>query len=69
MMEERGVPATAIVTEPFAPIVEGFGKTLGMPDYPTVPLPHPLSIRDDDELRKLAESIIDQVEHNLTALA
>jgi hypothetical protein len=55
-----------LITEPFVPIVAAFGPTLGVDDYPAVAVPHPVSSLGDDDLRKLAASVIDAAEARLT---
>ncbi len=56
-----------LITEPFEPIVRSFAPTVGMDDYPAVKVPHPVSCLDDDELRKLATTVIDEAVERLTA--
>jgi len=55
-----------LITEPFQPIVKAFGPTIGVTDYPAVAVPHPVSSLGDDDLRKLASSVIDEAEARLT---
>jgi hypothetical protein len=55
-----------LITEPFLPIVTAFGPTVGAPDYAAVAVPHPVSSLDDEELRKLASTVIDAAEARLT---
>ena len=56
-LERLGVPSTVIITEPFSGLVAQFAATLGMPEYPVIALPHPVSSRDDDTLRLLATQV------------
>ena len=55
-----------LITEPFTEIVNAFGPTIGVQEYPAVTVPHPVSSLDDDELRKVAESVIDDALEQLT---
>ena len=55
-----------LITEPFQPIVEAFGPTVGVEDYPAVAVPHPVASLDDEDLRKLAATVIDEAEARLT---
>jgi hypothetical protein len=64
--EKLGVPATAVITEPFAPLVEKFAITMGMPGYHNVTLPHPVATRSDDEVRGLVAGLADEVVRQLT---
>ena len=60
-MEGYGVPTALIITEPFAPIVANFAPTVGMAEYTgSIMVPHRVATMDDEDLRKLADSIIDE---------
>ncbi len=56
-----------LITEPFEPIVASFAPTIGMSSYPSVTVPHPVAPLDDDGLKKLAESVVDQAAEQLTS--
>jgi hypothetical protein len=56
--ETLGVPATVLITEPFQARVAAFSTTLGAPGYHSLVIPHPVSSRDADRLRLMAESIV-----------
>jgi hypothetical protein len=49
------VPATVVVTEPFQGLVQSFAGTLGVGTYNAVVVPHPISSKDLDALRAIAE--------------
>jgi hypothetical protein len=67
-MEALGIPTTLVITEPFASIVAAFAPTVGMVEYPAcIAVPHRVSTMDDDALRKLAGSIIDEAVACLTS--
>ncbi len=67
-MEAHGVPTALIITEPFAPIVVGFAPTVGMAKYTgSIMVPHRVATMDDDDLHKLADSVIDEAIACLTA--
>jgi hypothetical protein len=53
-LERLGVPATVLITEVFTQTIARFAGTLGVPGYPTVVVPHPVSSRDLDRLRRMA---------------
>jgi len=60
-MEGYGVPTALVITEPFAPIVANFAPAVGMAEYTgSIMVPHRVATMDDDDLRKLADSIIDE---------
>ena len=56
-----------LITEPFVETVASFAPTVGVDSYPAVTVPHPVSSLDDDELRKLATTVIDAAVDRLTA--
>lgn len=66
LLEARGVPAALVVTEPFAAVAARFAPTVGVPDYPSAAVPHPISSVGDDELRKYAAAITGEVADLLT---
>lgn len=68
-MEALGVPSMLLITEPFEPIVGSFAPTIGMADYPAVSVPHPVAPLDDDDLRKLATTVIDEAVSRLVGAA
>jgi hypothetical protein len=53
-LEQAGVPATAVITEPFVDLVAAYAVRLGVPGYPVVVLPHPVASLSDADLRVLA---------------
>lgn len=66
-LEQLGVPAVVIITEPFVPMVSAFAASLGMAGYPAfVVLPHPVSSLDDSELRQIAATAAADVARHLT---
>lgn len=66
-LERLGVPATVVITDPFASLVDAFAATLGMPGYPAVVLPHPVSSEDDATLQQLARAATPEVARLLFA--
>ena len=54
-----------LITEPFQPIVAAFGPTVGVSDYPAIAVAHPVSSLGDNDLRKLASTVIDAAEARL----
>ena len=66
-MEAHGIPTAHVITAPFAPIVSSFAPTVGMDEYTgSVMVPHRVATTDDGGLKKLAGSIIDEVNSILT---
>lgn len=60
------MPAALVVTEPFVEVAERFAPTVGAPDYPSAAVPHPISSVGDDDLRKYASTIAEEVTNLLT---
>lgn len=52
--ERIGVPAVAIVTEPFVASATEIARIEGLPGYRFVTIPHPIAGDDDDALRDKA---------------
>ena len=64
MLEQRGTPATVLITEPFQTVVATNAAKLGAPGYHTLVVPHPVCGKD---LQTLAASIADQALAQLTS--
>ncbi|HEY7365802.1 MAG TPA: hypothetical protein VIE37_17035 [Methylomirabilota bacterium] len=64
--ESRGIPAVAIMTEPFVPGARAVAELNGLADYPFVVIGHPIANDRDDELRKKAEGVVTQIAALLT---
>ena len=69
LLEEAGVPATVLITEPFQGIVASHAAKLGAPGYHALVVPHPLWSRDEDGMRALARQVADAAVAQLTAAA
>jgi hypothetical protein len=61
LMEERGIPSTVVLTEPFQGLAAAFAANLGMPGYPGVVVPHPVASKSDADLDRLAAGVADAV--------
>lgn len=66
MLEQRGVPATVLITEPFQSLIASLAAKLGAPGYHSLSVAHPIWGKDEAELRVLAESIVDTAVTQLT---
>ena len=64
MLEERGIPATVLITEPFQTVVAANAAKLGAPGYHTLVVPHPVWGKD---LVTLARAVADQAFAQLTS--
>jgi len=67
MLEQRGTPATVLITEPFQTVVATNAAKLGAPGYHTLVVPHPIWGKDAEALRALAATIADQAIAQLTS--
>ena len=67
LIEQRGTPATVLITEPFQGIVATSAARLGAPGYHALVVPHPIWGRDEETLRALARQIADTALAQLTA--
>lgn len=65
-MESAGIPSTILITDVFNGNCASFAAAMGMPGYHTVAFPHPVSSKDDDQLERYAENVVDQVIAQLT---
>ena len=62
-----GIPAVALVTEEFWPPGDFVAQSLGMPDAPRVRLPHPVAGSGEANLRRVAETVVDEIVQKLAA--
>jgi len=60
MLEQRGTPATVLITEPFQTVVASNAAKLGAPGYHNLTVPHPIWGKDEEGLRELARSVVDK---------
>ena len=58
--EKLGIPTAAIMTDRFVLTIRAMARSLGLPDYPVVAIPHPLSHNTEDELNAKAEEAVRQ---------
>jgi hypothetical protein len=60
-MEKLGVPTAVISTEPFVSSCKAMAVSHGIPDYPFVVIPHPISATEIERLEEWADHAMDQV--------
>ena len=65
IFEKRGVPAAAILTEPFIATGKALAAIHRMPDYPFVVLPHPVTSLREEQVVERADWATDWVERLL----
>jgi hypothetical protein len=59
--EINGKPAITIASNQFADAAEVQAKALGLPDLQCVFVQHPIADNEDDEIRRKADRIVDQL--------
>jgi acetyl-CoA carboxylase beta subunit len=62
LLERAGLPAIAIVTEPFRPTGEAMTAAWGMAGYAFLDTPHPIANLADSELDERADRLLDAVQ-------
>lgn len=65
-LERSGIPALAVITEPFAFKARAEVKALEMPALPIQVLPHPIGQISDEAMRALTDEAFDEVVFALT---
>lgn len=69
MMEERGTPATVVITEPFQTLIATHAAKLGAPGFHSVVIPHPVYGKSAAELQELATTMVDRAVAQLTKVS
>jgi hypothetical protein len=60
-LDRAGIPAATICTDHFVATGQATAMVWGVPDYPVIYMPHPLSTLSDAELQAAAQSLAEQV--------
>jgi hypothetical protein len=68
-LEKAGVPAIAVITEPFGFKARAEVGALGLGNLPIQILPHPIGQISDDAMRALTDEGFDEVVFSLTTAA
>ncbi|MXW98147.1 MAG: hypothetical protein F4Y05_07780 [Acidimicrobiaceae bacterium] len=63
--EELGLPAVAIVTEPFTATGKVMAELQGFTDYPFATVPHPVASLSDEQVEAVADGVTATVERLL----
>jgi hypothetical protein len=64
-LEKQGIPAVAVVTEPFARTAAVLAELNGLPGYPFVVVPHPFGSLDVAAARARADAAVAPIERLL----
>ncbi len=65
--EELGLPAAAILTEPFQTTGRVMAELQGFSDYPFATIPHPVASLSDEQVRGVADAVTPAVERLLVS--
>jgi hypothetical protein len=65
MMEQRGIPASVVITDPFVDVCSRVSQRMGYAGYRPIMIPHPAASRDDIWLREWAERSVPILIENL----
>jgi hypothetical protein len=60
-LDRAGVPAATICTDHFVATARATATVWGVPDYPVIYMPHPLSTLTKDEIQAQAQRLADQI--------
>jgi hypothetical protein len=60
-LDRAGIPAATICTDHFVGTAQATAAVWGVPDYPVIYMPHPLSTLSDDEIQAGAQCLAEQV--------
>jgi hypothetical protein len=60
-LDRAGIPAATICTDHFVATAQATATVWGVPDYPVIYMPHPLSTLTDDEIQAGAQRLTEQV--------
>lgn len=67
--EKRGIPAAAIITEPFIPTATAMAELAGLPGYPVAVIPHPVGSLSPAEVIARADAVSARVTQLLLGAA
>ena len=65
IFEKRGIPAAAVITEPFQSTADAMAKLAGMTGYPVAAVAHPFGSLSPVEVKARADTIVDNIERLL----
>lgn len=65
-IEKLGVPVATILSRDFAGLGQSECKALGFPTMPVVVVPHPFGSLKREQVRKIADDVVDEIIHVLT---
>ena len=60
-LDRAGVPAATICTDHFVATAQATATVWGVPDYPVIYMPHPLSTLTEDAIQAQAQRLANQI--------
>ena len=66
LLEQQGVPAIAVITEPFRETGRAMAESWGLPGFRFLETPHPIANAGDKELDRRADRLLEAVVALLT---
>jgi hypothetical protein len=60
-LDRASIPAATICTDHFVTTAQATASVWGVPDYPVIYMPHPLSKLSETEIQAQAHSLVQQV--------
>ncbi|MEK7874136.1 MAG: hypothetical protein AAB502_09810 [Chloroflexota bacterium] len=66
-LQQRGIPAVALVTERFVSLAQHVARGQGMPNLPLIVLPPQVDFMTPSELQPVADKAFEEVVGKLTA--
>ena len=60
-LDRAGIPAATICTDHFVATAQATAAVWGVPDYPVIYMPHPLSTLTEEEIQAQAQRLAAQV--------
>ncbi len=66
-LEKAGVPTCTVITEPFGFKARREVEALGMGELPILILPHPIGQLPNEEMRRITDQSLPEVEFVITA--
>jgi hypothetical protein len=61
LAERAGIPAVAIITEPFHETGKAMAQSWGVPSFRFLEMPHPIARLEEQEIRDAAKTLAEQV--------
>ena len=60
-LEQQGIPTATIITDVFVKTARAYTRLLGVPDFPYLVCPHPITNVGPAELEARAQELVPQV--------